>query len=305
MKLLRPSREVAERFPNATAQQRLDDLIATRLGRSDRRGNNFEAVFFTSASFPGLELSCARGKYIVREEGHTHWDVPTRVPRGGARAGAGRPADAVPVAEIVEEREEIPEEIFQARNRAEDIALVRGQGFEVDDDNDPAPENVPAVDEAPPVVNDLLEGQEWGWDGIDRRVVAGGNYNEPSFPNNWVPQGKSYLDLFIYFFPMVWFTTVLVAKTSAAIVESGLHGSKAPVTFGEMIRFLGIRLLMSTQQGWTVDDYWRYSEAANQTDLSIQNAYVSFQIHRDVYAKLSLLTYKFLGHPIVHLVVLM
>ena len=266
LKLLRPSREVAERFPNATAQQRLDDLIATRLGRADRRGNNFEAVFFTSATFPGLELSCARGKYIVREEGHTHWDVPTRVPRGGARAGAGRPADAVPVAEIVEEREEIPDEIFRAGNRAEDIALVRGQGFEVDDDNDPAPENVPAVDEAPPVVNDLLEGQEWGWDGIDRRVVAGGNYNKPSFPNNWVPQGKTYLDLFIYFFPMVWFTTVLLAKTSAAIVESGLHGSKAPVTFGEMIRFLWIRLLMSTQQGWTVDDYWRYSEAANQTD---------------------------------------
>ena len=146
LKLLRPSREVAERFPNATAQQRLDDLIATRLGRSDRRGNNFEAVFFTSATFPGLELSCARGKYIVREEGHTHWDVPTRVPRGGGRPAAAQ--DNVPVAEIVEEREEIPEEIFQARNRAEDIALVRGQGFEVDDDNDPAPENVPAVDEA-------------------------------------------------------------------------------------------------------------------------------------------------------------
>ena len=137
----------------------------------------------------------------------------------------------------------------------------------MDDDNDPAPENVPAVDEAPPVVNDLLEGQEWGWDGIDRRVVAGGNYNEPSFPNNWVPQGKSYLDLFVYFFPMVWFTTVLLAKTSAAIEEAGSHGSRAPVTFGELIRFLGIRLLMSTQQGWTVDDYWRYSlEAADQAD---------------------------------------
>jgi hypothetical protein len=60
LKFLHPSREVAERFPNATDQQRLDDLIATRLSRADRRGNNFEAVFFTSATFPGLELSCAR-----------------------------------------------------------------------------------------------------------------------------------------------------------------------------------------------------------------------------------------------------
>ncbi len=138
------------------------------------------------------------------------------------------------------------------------------------DNNDPAPapENVPAVNEDTPVVNDLLEGQAWRWDGIDRRVVVGGNYNEPSFPNNWVPQGMLYLDLFVYSLPMVWFTTVLLAKTSKAIQESGLHGSRAPVTFGELIRFLRIRLLMSTQQGWTVKDYWRYSlEAADdQTD---------------------------------------
>ena len=138
LKLLCPSREVAERFPNATDQQRLDDLIATRLGRADRRGNNFEAVFFTSATFPGLELSCARGKYIMREEGHTHWDVPTRAPRGGGRCG-GAAAQEPAAAPIVEEQVEIPDEIFRAGNRAEDIALVRGQGFEVDDDNDPAP----------------------------------------------------------------------------------------------------------------------------------------------------------------------
>jgi hypothetical protein len=107
-KLLCPSREVAERFPNATAQQRLDDLIATRLGRADCPGNNFEAVFFTSATFPSLELSCARGKFIVREEGHTHWDVPKRVPRGGGRPAA---AQEPLVAEIVEEREDILDEI--------------------------------------------------------------------------------------------------------------------------------------------------------------------------------------------------
>ena len=41
-------------------------------------------------------------------------------------------------------------------------------GFEVDDDNKPAPENVPPPD-APlfRIAGDLHEGQEWGWDGID------------------------------------------------------------------------------------------------------------------------------------------
>ena len=33
--------------------------------------------------------------------------------------------------------------VFHAQNRSEDISLVRSQGLMVDDDNDPAPENVP------------------------------------------------------------------------------------------------------------------------------------------------------------------
>jgi hypothetical protein len=261
VKLLRPSREVAEALPNTTAQQRLDDLIATRLDRTDRQGHNFESVFFTSASIPGVILSCARRNCIVREEGHPDalWDVPTRATRRGRRA------NAVPVAEVVEEQVKIGEEIFRAGNRAEDIANVRGQGFEVDDDNDPAPENVPALWDEAPAVNDLYEGQSWGWDGIDRRIVSGGNYNEPSFPNGWTPQGKSFLDLFLHFFQMTWFTNVLVAKTCEAIQQSGGYGNNRPVTFGEMIRFLGIRLLMATQQGWSVKDYWSYTkEQADQ-----------------------------------------
>jgi len=58
---------------------------------------------------------------------------------------------------------EIGENIFRSGNRAEDIANVRGQGFEVDDDNDPAPENVPdATDAAPAAHDNLYEGQSMG-----------------------------------------------------------------------------------------------------------------------------------------------
>ena len=108
VKLLRPAREVAEALPNTTAQQRLDDLIATHLGMTDHQGHNYESVFFTSASIPGVILSCARRNCIVREEGHPDalWDVPTRATRGG------RQAIAVPVAEVVKEQVEIGEDIF-------------------------------------------------------------------------------------------------------------------------------------------------------------------------------------------------
>ena len=75
----------------------------------------------------------------------------------------------------------IHDDIYFAQNRAEDIARVRNEGFEVDDDNDPAPENIPDPAEGPPVVIEagLYEGQTWGWDGIDCRHTVGGRYDEP------------------------------------------------------------------------------------------------------------------------------
>ena len=49
-----------------------------------------------------------------------------------------------------------------------------------------APDNVPLVDN--PASDTLFEGQAWGWDGIDRRVVVAQNQNEPSFKNFWTPK---------------------------------------------------------------------------------------------------------------------
>ena len=44
---------------------------------------------------------------------------------------------------------------------AEDIAHVKSLGLGVDDDNEPAPENIP--NKNPPEKID----QSWGWDGFD------------------------------------------------------------------------------------------------------------------------------------------
>jgi hypothetical protein len=115
-------------------------------------------------------MSAARKLVVVVVEGHADslWpDVAALQER------------AIAVAAVVVENEEMDPEIFDARNNAEDIARVRAEGFEVDDDNDPAPENIPAIWDETPVANDLFEGQSWGWDGVDRRVTAGGNYDLP------------------------------------------------------------------------------------------------------------------------------
>ncbi len=72
------------------------------------------------------------------------------------------PIAEAPAATIAtdEQGEEIADFIFNAQNRAEDIALIRDMGFEVDDNNEPAPENVPTLFGAPVPVGggDLFEG---------------------------------------------------------------------------------------------------------------------------------------------------
>ena len=166
IKYLCPSQEVAQAIPNATDQQRLEDLIATCLGEMTRQGQTYPAVFFTSATISGIQLSAAVIKTIVREEGHPDgiWgDAGIRLPRGEALVEAA-----------LNKQADISNDIFTAQNVAEDIACIRGEGFEVDDDNNPAPEKIPANRDVQPINLDLYEGQSWGWDGIDRHITMGG-----------------------------------------------------------------------------------------------------------------------------------
>jgi hypothetical protein len=81
-------------------------------------------------------------------------------------------------------------------NRAEDIAAVRNQGLAVDDDNEPAPENISDANTQSINITQPKEGQTWGWDGIDRRVVAGANNSKPTFKDGWSPMGKTFLEVF-------------------------------------------------------------------------------------------------------------
>ena len=51
---------------------------------------------------------------------------------------------------------EVPANFTHMANRAEDIAAVRGMGMMVDDDNEPAPENIPDETEKDPKENEKM-----------------------------------------------------------------------------------------------------------------------------------------------------
>jgi hypothetical protein len=177
-----------------------------------------------------------------------------------------------------EQGEEIADFVFHAQNRAEDIALVRDMGFEVDDDNEPAPENVPSLLNAPARVNggDLFEGQEWGWDGIDRRaIVQGSMYNGPTFLNDWSPNEKTYAELFIYFFATDFLRDTIVAATSNVLVAENM----VRLTFGELLRYIGMMLLMSCYTK-SQDYFWRTTALTGNESEDEENDTPSFTFTR-------------------------
>ena len=84
---------------------------------------------------------------------------------------------------------------FPVSNHAEDIAMVRNQGFSVDDDNEPVEENIPTAETPEARGSNLLPGQQWGWDGINRMKTVHPDKEMSSFKRGWSIGSKSYLEI--------------------------------------------------------------------------------------------------------------
>jgi hypothetical protein len=59
---------------------------------------------------------------------------------------------------------------------------------------------------------------------------------------------------------MAWFSTVLLTKMDEAVWTLG--GNQACFTFGKLLHYLGVRLLMATTSGWTTNQFWDYTDAS-------------------------------------------
>jgi hypothetical protein len=231
VKFIRPSKDVAAALVNPKPGWRINDLIAVSRDVTTRGGKRFVSIFFWSSTIPGL-LHAAEQRVEVEEQEPLDqlWEdaAPAKAP-------------AATVA-IDEDGEEIANFVFNAQNRAEDVALVWDMGFMVDNDNEPAPKNVPA-DGAPPVNGEaLFGGQKWGWDGINcRAILQGSMYNGPTFANKWSPNGKPFIDIFLHFLPC-YFIKVTIVKATINVL---LMVNAVRTTLGELLRYIGMMLLMS------------------------------------------------------------
>jgi hypothetical protein len=142
--------------------QRLDDLITVSREVTTWGGETFVSIFYRSETIPGWLHSAERWATVLEQ--------------GTGKIWGGEPEATMATAPVTpnEQNEPIVDFVFNAQNRAEDIALVRAMGFEVNDDNEPAPENIP-LNGAPlfRLGEGLHKGQEWGWDRIDQQATLG------------------------------------------------------------------------------------------------------------------------------------
>ena len=136
-------------------------------------------------------------------------------------------------------------------NQAKDIALVQNHGLGVDDDNEPALENISENNQVP-ITTNLYPGQTWGWDGIDQQELVIQTKKDASFQNDWSPHGKLWVDIVFKLFPAAWLFDCCMKATSTAIVYIGNQA----LNQGELIWYLGLWLLMVTCSGWSKADFW-------------------------------------------------
>jgi hypothetical protein len=178
---LHPADYVAQHFRNTSVQDRLYGLIATKQEEMTWKGKIVQFTFFTHPDHPGIEFSS--GYLVITDEGPEDQIFVNAAPAAAAAAADKLHQDAP---------EPIDASVFAAGNNAEDIALVLGQGLDVDDDNEPAPENFSQAGGPAKTDTGLYPGQSWGWDGLDPRQTSNIQHCQPSFNNDWNPiQGLS------------------------------------------------------------------------------------------------------------------
>jgi hypothetical protein len=192
---------VADKFPNLAHGWHLPDLICLREEEKITTRKLQTCFVYRHQDFEEKELHAIQQWSKVKSEGSdTQLFGPT------ANLVEGEVTETEDEPEI---RLEIPTFVRNAGNRAEDIAEVCVLGFVVDNNNEPAPENIPAPD------NNNLEatdaGLQWGWGGINHRKQANGQATRARINclSGIALQGAMLLTMLLLFLPRKFMEDVM------------------------------------------------------------------------------------------------
>ena len=165
-----------------------------------------------------------------------------------ARDETNTPESVQQAGEDVEEEVALPK---RSHVLEEEIQAFKSAGVEIDDDNEPAPENVP-VPTAPTLTEDTVM-KEWGFSGFCYRR-RDGNRQSPATINRsrdaWSTMRR--IDYFLLFFPVDYVKDKMLAEMNKKIRKG-----RPQITWWEYLRWLGIWELLATTEGHSRSAFWR------------------------------------------------
>ena len=246
---MHPTKTVSDMYPNRVHNDVMEGLLVIRKEKKVVNRVEREVVVFRHNAFENVELHTVARWAKVKVEGPADKFfemVPTSDPADARQ-------ENVSLANGREE--EIPDHVFHLSGQAEDIAHVRGLGFEVDDDNDPAPENIPGEANYEPANNqddpNNVKAAPEHWEGMCPRKSV--NTPNTSATLRGVSEetigGMNYITMFLLCLPITFIEEVVVEQTNKKIQGEGL-------TFGEFLRWVGLWLFMATTSGFSRREYF-------------------------------------------------
>ena len=235
---IHPSQHVRDKFPNRDKtwkQQNKTKFYLT--GKATRVINRkSKQVFtFTSEDFEGVdELYAVCSHFIIHELGHAN-EYFAQVPVAVERPVGGDGQILLPTLPVANHT---PGEDAFTR---EQIDAMLAEQITVDDDNAPAPENIPR-----PQTGDGVLYDEWGHKGIDYRRRGSGTMENPSMKSFPIESLQSMLrgSYFINYFPMLYMRKMLLT------INEQLDPSHTPIEYWEFLRWIGIWFLLATVKGY-------------------------------------------------------
>jgi hypothetical protein len=246
LKFLHPSEYIREKFPNFTNAQKLDNCTVLRREQKCIRRRQQLAIIVSHESFPGKELHCADRYAKVTKEGPPEKFFEKNTARSSSDV---QPASIAP--RPADEQQEMPSICFRNfRDDDPDLRAAAEAGLlEVDDDNEPVPENIP-VQGVNQTTNECQYNPQWGHAGVCFRRQIGSCNRKAKLKNHdqHIILTKLQL-LFEVIFPTAWVEEVLILPGTNKSLDVFM-------AYGEFLQFIGIWLHICTTVGFECRDFW-------------------------------------------------
>jgi hypothetical protein len=243
-KYLHPSEHIRNKHPNLQSGHRTEGCIVLR--QETKKVNRREQLCiivrhddYKADDGGDIELYSVKQWFRITKEGPADCFFEA----GGAVDEEQEPAG--------ERMPQIVQQILQTGRgvREDDLQQLRGSTAGVDDDNEPAPENVPDSNSA--ATNTVFD--SWGHGGICPRRMSGAVNQNPTLKGLTQDVKPTFEKLFRLLFPFEFLKDVILKQTNQKMMD---EQETVELTIGELLRYIGLWFYMSSMTFDSRRDFW-------------------------------------------------